>query len=70
MNDPFRRWLVEARESPEQREKRLRHEQELAAKRPEKRLRRELRKLGLTDEEIEEGRQRLARLFSDGGVGR
>jgi hypothetical protein len=52
--DP-RRWLVEAMETPEQREQRIRREAASEAARRERRLRRELAKVGLTLEEFEEG---------------
>ncbi len=63
----FRLALLQALETPEQRQARHRREQEQAAERSEQRLRRELRRLGLTDEEIEEGRRRIARVISEGG---
>jgi hypothetical protein len=59
--DP-RRWLLEAMETPEQREQRIRRE----AARRERRLRRELAKVGLTLEEFEEGCREFARKFQGG----
>jgi hypothetical protein len=60
--DP-RRWLIEALETPEQREERRRRE----AARKEKRLRRKLAKVGLTLEDFEERRHRFyERFYGDG----
>lgn len=60
--DPRRR-LMEALETPEQREERRRRE----AARKEKRLHRKLAELGLTLEGFEEGRRRFReRFYGDG----
>ena len=63
--DP-RRWLLEAMETPEQREQRIRREAASEAARRERRLRRELAKVGLTLEEFEEGCREFARKFQGG----
>jgi hypothetical protein len=59
-NDPVRRWLLEALETPEQKRQR----EEAKRRREAAKWRRHLEKLGTTPEEFEEGVREFIRKFN------